>query len=113
MDKLNSYRKILIKIVEKYGDIHPANMPGVKSLSIVDSRKDQYLVYHIGWHKSERVYDCGLHFEIIDNKVLVQQNTTNLELNEVLQTEGILEEDIILGFIEPMEDKILSNKKVI
>jgi hypothetical protein len=55
----------------------------------------------LGWDKDKFVFDIILHFDIKDGKVWIQQNWTDLLLDEELQKRGIERQDIVVGFLPP------------
>ena len=42
-----------------------------------------------------------MHFDIIDDKVWVQQNNTDWEVGDMLEERGVLKSDIVVGFLPP------------
>jgi hypothetical protein len=55
----------------------------------------------VGWVGHRRVHGCVLHLDIINEKIWVQHNTTELQIGQELVSIGIPREDIILGFQAP------------
>jgi hypothetical protein len=41
------------------------------------------------------------HFQIIDGKVWIHENRTDIDLIEVFTEKGIAKSDIVLGFVAP------------
>jgi hypothetical protein len=57
-----------------------------------------YQLIRVGWHEGKRIHYVVFHFDIINTKVWVQQNRTDLPIGEELKELGIPEEDIVLAF---------------
>ncbi|BAZ51836.1 FdxN element excision controlling factor protein like [Nostoc sp. NIES-4103] len=100
MDKLESYRNIIRKILGSYLNITYANA-NIRNRAAFDLESDQYLIISEGWDNKKHLHSCLIHIEIIHNKVWIQcDNTENGIANELVEA-GIPKEDIVLGFHEP------------
>ena len=99
MDTVETYGKILSDIVTEYASIKKTLMPGVKSESIIDRENNHYQLLSIGWHQNRFIYTIVFHFDIIDGKVWIQQNNTDVLVADELIRRGILQTDIVLGFL--------------
>lgn len=102
MDKLARYRKIVKKIVEKYG-IFQSSVGKVETYPICDERNDNYLVIDVGWLAFGRQHAMPLHIRLKGGKVWVEWDGTDQEIVQQLIDAGIPENDIVLGFEQPQE----------
>jgi hypothetical protein len=68
---------------------------------ILDKERDRYLVLHSGWRNDYRFYGCAIHLDLIDGKVWIQQNSTEVMVDQDLEKLGVSPKDIILGFRSP------------
>jgi XisI protein len=100
MDKLSKYRQIVREVLTEYADT-PLAHGDVRTQTIFDREQDRYQVMDIGWSNDRRVYECVLHLDIIDEKIWVQQNMTELQIGRILMSKGVEVEDIVLGFQPP------------
>ncbi len=100
MDKLEKYREIVQNILQEYAAVPIAN-GDVKTQTIFDLKNNRYQVIDVGWNGDRRVYDCALHLDIIDGKIWVQQNMTEMQIGQVLVEKGVAQKDIVLGFQAP------------
>lgn len=73
----------------------------VRAETIFDRARDRYLLVHVGWRGSQRVYDTLLHIDICGDRVWIQQDETATGVTNELIEMGIPQEDIILGFVPP------------
>jgi XisI protein len=69
--------------------------------NIFDIAQDHYQVLDVGWNKNRRVHSCALHLDIIDGKIWVQHNMTEMQIAQKLMEQGVAREDIVLGFQSP------------
>lgn len=99
MDKLTQYRQILCEVIASYASIKKSLTPGIKAQTLIDKDGDHYQLLSIGWHNNRFTYMVSLHFDIINNKVWIQQNNTDILIADELVERGIPKSDIVLGFV--------------
>lgn len=107
MDKLEQYRVAIKKVLTEYANVPIANGE-IDCQLIFDTervgvarRRHRYQIMSVGWHGHRRVHSCVLHLDIINGKIWVQHNTTEIQIAQELVAMGIPKEDIILGFQAP------------
>ena len=103
MDKLNKYRQIVRQFLEDFvvGD--------AEGKLIFDTERDRFLVMHVDWRNERRIYGCAIHLDLIDGKVWIQNNSTEIYVDRELVERGISSEDIVLGFRSPSIRKKLAS----
>ena len=104
MDKLERYRSIikreLTAIVEQTKRaISPP--PGLRDKTVFDRQSDYYLILREGWDGSRRIHGPVVSLEIIDGKVWLQADNTDLRVAERLEEADIPKADIVHGFQPP------------
>jgi hypothetical protein len=100
MDKLAQYRQIVQEVLQEYAAV-PISHGEIDSQIIFDTVRDRYQVLDIGWNKNRRIHDCALHLDIINGKIWVQHNMTEMQIAQTLMAKGVAREDIVLGFQAP------------
>lgn len=65
----------------------------------MDEEHHHFQLLSIGWHNNRFIYTIAFHFDIIDNKVWIQQNNTDVLIADELNEKEIPKEDIVLGFL--------------
>src|SRR5262249_61048552 len=87
MDNLEQYRKIiereLTAIVEQTKQAISAP-PGLRDKTVFDRQSDYYLILREGWDGSRRIHGPVVSLEIIDGKVWLQADNTDLRVAERL-----------------------------
>lgn len=73
--------------------------PWVRLNTVVDRQHNHFQLISIGWHNNRFVYTVAFHFEIINGKVWIQQNNTDVMIADELMERGIPKSDIVLGFV--------------
>ncbi|MEL6494372.1 MAG: XisI protein [Cyanobacteria bacterium J06623_7] len=103
MDKLTKYRQIVCQFLEDFAQDDPeANL-------IFDLERDRFMVMHVNWRNEYRIYGCAMHLDLIDDKVWIQHNSTEIYIDRELIKLGIDAQDIVLGFRSPsIRDKLTS-----
>jgi XisI protein len=102
MDGLSKYRQIICQYLEEFAN-NDAN-----SQLVFDRDRDRYLVLHNEWRGDDRVYGCAMQLDIIDNRVWIQVNNTEIYIDRELIDRGIARQDIIFGFRSPNIRKLLA-----
>lgn len=99
MDKITKYHQILCDLVDEYATIKKTLTPQIKSQAVIDKDNKHYQLLSIGWHNNKYVYMVSFHFDLIEDKVWIQQNNTDTLIADELIERGISRTDIVLGFI--------------
>lgn len=68
---------------------------------ILDLERDRYELMNVGWDNQRRVHGSVIHIDIIDGKIWIQHDATNICVAEELVGLGVPPQDIILGFHPP------------
>jgi hypothetical protein len=64
-------------------------------------RRHRYQIVSVGWNNQKRIYGCMMHLDIKDDKIWIQQNTTEVDLASELIDMGVPKHDIVIGFHTP------------
>lgn len=100
MDTLESYRKVIREIIEKYAQYKPAR-GDVQIEVIFDAANDHYELMYAGWNGPYRIHGSVLHLDIRDGKIWIQHDGTEDGIAEELVEAGIPRDHIVLAFKAP------------
>jgi hypothetical protein len=100
MDKLTRYRDLIKNILQEYSKIKPANEE-VEVQFFFDIEQDHYQVFHRGWSQYRRIFGPLIHLDIIDNKIWIQYDGTEVGIANELVKFGVPKEDIVLAYHAP------------
>lgn len=100
MDKIKIYQDIILQILAEYSKIRYSNLEAENQL-IADKENYRYQVVTIGWEGSKFIHDCPIHMDIINGKIWIQRNMTEIDLGRELTEKGVPKSDIVLGFLSP------------
>jgi len=93
---------MILEMLNRLIGIKYSNEPGLKNELVADRENHRYLVNMIGWDKADkRVHRCLIHIDIIDGKVWVQENWTEIDPGKELVYQGVPPSDIVPGFMTP------------
>jgi XisI protein len=98
--KRDRYSQAIVQFLTKFCD--DSNRPkDIETQKIFDLQDDRYLILSLGWRGQERVYNVLIHLDIRDEKIWIQRNQTENEIEEELIALGVSQEDIVRGLIPP------------
>jgi hypothetical protein len=92
MDRVNQYRQVVQDFLKDFAADDP------EAQLIFDVERDHYLVMHNGWRGDYRIYGCAMQLDLVEGKVWIQHNSTEVSINQELIQRGIAPQDIVLGF---------------
>lgn len=101
---VEQYRTYIQQLLQQHAQ-HQAARGEVEAQTIFDKQNDRYLLVHVGWHDSHRIYGCVLHLDIKDGKIWIQQDGTEVGIANELIELGVAKEDLVLGFQSPFMRK--------
>jgi XisI protein len=99
MDRLNHYRQSIRQLLNQYATAWQEK--DIETQLIFDPERDHYLLLRVGWEGDKRVNYAVLQFDIKDDKIWIQENTTDIEIDKELEEMGISKKEIVVGFHHP------------
>jgi len=99
-DNLNRYRDIIENLLTEVRHM-TQDRNGYEYRTLFDRRSDSYALICVGWEGKKRVHHFVIHLEIINGKVWLQEDNTDLVIADDLERAGIPKSDIVLGFHPP------------
>jgi|688.fasta_scaffold232869_2 hypothetical protein len=90
------YQRCIKKLLCEYEEFAP---DWAKTELIFDDERRRYIVLHVGWLKEKHIHHCLVHMDIVDDKIVIQENNTEDLLKTDLIEMGVPAEKIELGFI--------------
>ncbi len=101
MDKISNYRQIIQELLVEHSKIIPV-YGQIQMELLFDHERDRYQVIRVGWLQGKRVYGVLIHVDIIDEKIWIQYDGTEVAIANQLLDKGIIREDIVLGYQPPL-----------
>ena len=100
MARIEIYREAIEAVIRDYASVKPA-FGDIDMEAVTDRTHDHYEVMMMGWDNHERVHTSLIHIDIINNKVWIQHDATDVGVADELVERGIPKEDIVLAFHPP------------
>lgn len=100
MDKKLNHERAILAFLEEYARIKPINFRNATNQVIADKANGHYQLVRMGWQDGRYIHNTVFHFDLLGEKVIVQQNRTDLPIVEELKEYGIDEQDIVVAFLE-------------
>lgn len=98
MDTKLKYEAAILSFLREYAEIKPINFRNANNQVVVDRENGHYQLVRMGWQGSKYIYNTVFHFDLVGDKILVQQNRTDLSIVEELEEYGIDPSDVLVSF---------------
>lgn len=99
MAAVEEYRQHIQRLLSEHAQLVCGSR--IQAETIFDQEHDRYQLVYVGWRDSHRVYGVVLHLDIIDGKIWVQQDGTEVGIANKLVEIGVPKHDIVLGIDPP------------
>ncbi|MDB9517808.1 element excision factor XisI family protein [Roseofilum reptotaenium CS-1145] len=86
MDTLRNYHELVRNLLLKYGQYKPSNGE-IEPEVILDLERDRYELMHVGWDNQRRVHGSVIHIDIIEGKIWIQHDGTNISVKDSRDTD--------------------------
>ena len=100
MDRDSRYREIVRNVLSGVVGLFPEGSD-LRTETVFDDAIGHYQVGQEGWSGKKRIDQVYLHLDVVDGKVWVQYDGTELCIAEALVKAGIPRDHIVLGFKHP------------
>ncbi len=100
-NKIDTYQKVLATYIQDLAnDYNNALGNDLTYQAIIDLTNNHFQLVRIGWHQDRFLYSVLIHLDINPEtgNIWVQQNNTEILLDEDLEKKGIPKNHFVLGF---------------
>ena len=98
MERIVKFRKAILQVMEEYAAERQHSLQGITFEIIADEKHDRYQLVMMGWDGEERVHSLLFHIDIVNGKIWVQEDNTEVGVANLLTEKGIAKEDIVLAY---------------
>jgi hypothetical protein len=74
---------------------------GIRTELVFDVEHGHYEILEVGWDGPRRIHGSLVHCDIIDGKIYVEHDGTDMGVADMLLASGVPHDDIVLGFHPP------------
>ncbi|MCU0348956.1 MAG: XisI protein [Saprospiraceae bacterium] len=101
--KIKKYQAILLEILEQEkADYTGTKYQELEDQIIADLERNHFQLVRVGWADDTRLLDIKLQFDIKpDGKIWLQENQTDVAIDDELLKRGVPATDIVLGMQPP------------
>ncbi|MCO6478244.1 MAG: XisI protein [Phaeodactylibacter sp.] len=107
MAEVNKYQDSILKVLEEYKGRFKKSSKDIQPLIIADKEKRHYQLLWLGWDGNRHIFTVTTFLSIINGKIWVQHDSTEVGIANLLVEEGIPKSDIVLGYF-PSDHRALT-----
>ncbi len=100
VDTVETYRQIIQQVLTEYAQI-PFAYGDIEAQTVFDCQSDRYLLMLVGRDGKRRIHGCLIHVAIINDKIWIQRDGTEVGIANELVSRGIPKDQIVLAFYSP------------
>ena len=82
--QLNTNQSAILAFLNEYAQIKPSEWENVQNQIVIDRENHHYQLLRVGWHTGQHIYYTVFHFDLVGDKVVVQENRTDLPIVDEL-----------------------------
>lgn len=98
MDKLKKFQEVIIDVLDEYKKQFVLTSQDIKNEVLIDKQNHHYQFLWTGWRGENHVFNVIFHLDILDNKIWIQQDNTEIGIANLLVEKGISKQDIVLAY---------------
>jgi len=102
MDKVIQCQDIIIEVLTEYIDYLSGSSSPIKPHLVADENNKHYLLVWMGWKDVEHIYSIATQIDIINDKIWIQEDRTEVGIANLLVEKGIPKSDIVLAYFTPL-----------
>ncbi|MEM9983508.1 MAG: element excision factor XisI family protein [Bacteroidota bacterium] len=101
MERINLFRDCILSILKEEADYYKGETNPLNLIVIADEKGHHYQLLMQGWQADRYVFQCLLHLDIIDGKIWIQWNETELAIENELLKAGVRPDEVVIGRVHP------------
>lgn len=99
-EKTARYRALIKDILATFANA-PYAIETLRDRALFDEANARYVVISDGWVRDKRYYGIIIDAEIVNGKIWLHADNTDISVAEKLTAQGVPKTDIVLGFRRP------------
>mgnify|MGYP000585234666 CR=1 FL=1 len=102
MDKIKQYQHIIVEVLNEYANSYESSTSPIKEQVIADDKNNHFILLSLGWQQKKHIHALITHLDIIDDKIWIQEDTTEVGIANLLVEKGIPKSEIVLAYFTPL-----------
>lgn len=98
MDKVNIFQKAIIDVLNEYQSQFKVTSQDIKNEVIIDKVNQHYQFLWTGWRADNHIFTVVFHIDIIEDKVWIQKDNSEIGFATLLVEKGVSKKDIVLAY---------------
>lgn len=98
MGTINQNQKAVLAVLEEYQQQFKLSSQNVKNQIVADEKNHHYQFLWMGWKGTDHIFNVAFHIDLIDNKIWIQQDNTEVGIANLLVEKGIPKSQIVLAY---------------
>jgi XisI protein len=91
------YRNVIIEMLREVA-ARSGDDGKLRTVTVFDESSNQYQILDLGWDDAgKRVFQPTIHLELLNGKIWIQENMTDLDVAKLLREWCVEPSDIVLG----------------
>ena len=99
--KIEKYQHLIIKVLEDYKKQFRKTSKDIEGIIVSDRENRYYQFVWLGWDGPKHILTVTTFISIINEKIWIQHDNTEIGIANLLVDEGIPKSDIVLGYFSP------------
>jgi hypothetical protein len=98
MEKINNFQQAITETLAEYKAHYRQTSQNLRHETLADDKNHHYQFLWTGWKGDNHIFKVVFHIDILDNKIWIQQDSTEVGIANILVEKGISKQDIVLGY---------------
>lgn len=106
MEKITQYQQIVAGALAEYQGFFKKTSQNIQSQIISDDKNHHYQLLWLGWKEDKHIFNVVVHIDLINDKIWIQQDNTEIGIANLLVEKGVPKSDIVLAYFPPAHRKL-------
>jgi XisI protein len=98
MEKINEFQRIILEALNEYQSQYRLTSKTIKNEILADEKNHHYQFLWTGWQGYRPVFSVVFHIDILDGKIWIQEDKSEVGFANLLVEKGVSKKDIVLAF---------------
>ena len=98
MDKIINFQKAIVDALNEYKSQYGDYNQDIKNEVLIDNTNQHYQFLWTGWNGDNHIFAVIFHIDIINDKIWIQQDNSEIGFATLLVEKGVPKQDIVLAY---------------